>query len=159
MPYTAPELRQDSTAVNTTKFITSAAKPMCICSNAATYGDSPSSAEFHGKMVASKKIEPTKKMITRSTTELVALTIARSGSSASAAAIVAILVPTIEKITTTMPENSAPTPCGKNPSWAVRLEKSISLPGHRPRTNKVPSTMKITMVATFTPANQYSNSP
>jgi hypothetical protein len=38
---------------------------MCICSNAATYGDSEL-GRFHGKMVASKKIDPPKKMITRS---------------------------------------------------------------------------------------------
>jgi hypothetical protein len=110
-------------------------------------------------MVASKKIEPTKKTMTRSTTEFVALTIAFSGSSDSAAAIVAISAPTIEKITTTMPENRAPTPFGNNPPCAVRLEKSMSLPGHKPRTNNVPRTMNSTMVTTFTPANQYSNSP
>ena len=57
-------------------------------------------------------------------TELVALAMARSGSSDSAAAMVAISAPTIEKMTTTMPEKIEPTPLGKNPPCAVRLEKS-----------------------------------
>ena len=71
--------------------------------------------EFHGRITASRKIEPTKKIAIRTTTELVALAMARSGSSDSAAAMVAISAPTIEKITTTMLEKTAPTPSGKNP--------------------------------------------
>ena len=87
------------------------------------------------------------------------MTIARSGSADSAAAMVAISAPTIEKITTTMPEKSAPTPLGKRPPCSVRLEKSRLVPGHRPSTNSAPSAMKTMIAATLIPANQYSNSP
>ena len=58
------------------------------------------------------------------TTEFVALAIALSGSADSAAAMVAISAPTIEKITMTMLEKIAATPFGKNPPCAVRFEKS-----------------------------------
>jgi hypothetical protein len=68
------------------------------------------------------------------TTELVALTIARSGFLDSAAAIVTISAPTIEKITTTMPPKIATAPSGANPPWAVRLVKLSPLSGHRPST-------------------------
>src|SRR5919112_278801 len=118
----SPELRQDSTAVRTTTFMKSAATGMPICSMAATYGDSPSFAEFHGRIVASRKIDPTKKIEIRKTTEFVALAIPRSGSADSAAAIVAISAPTMENTTITIPENSEPAPCGKNPPWFTRLE-------------------------------------
>ena len=37
----------------------SAAQLMPIVSKAATYGDTPSSLEFHGRMTTSRKIEPT----------------------------------------------------------------------------------------------------
>ena len=67
--------------------------------------------------------------------------------------------PTIEKITTTMLEKIAPTPCGRKPPCAVRLLKSKLWPGHRPRTNSAPSTRKTMIAATLMPANQYSNSP
>src|SRR5215213_148570 len=154
-----PEFRQDSTAVSTTKFMMSAAPGIPISAMAATYGDSPSSVEFHGRIVASRKMEPTKKTEIRSTTELVALTIPRSGSADSAAAIVAISAPTIENTTMTMPENNDPTPLGKNPPWSTRFEKSILRPGHKPSTNSDPSPMNTMIVKTLTPANQYSNSP
>src|SRR6476659_6627258 len=127
--------------------------------NAATYGDATSSAEFHGRMTASRKIDPMKKTQIRTTTELVAFEIARSGSSDSAAAMVATSAPTIEKITTTMAENTAPTPFGKNPPCAYRLEKSRLDPGHSPNTYSDPITRKMMIAATLIPANQYSNSP
>ena len=95
----------------------------------------------------------------RATTVFVALVTAFSGSGDSAAAIVAISAPTIEKITTTIAAKIAPTPSGKKPPFAVRLLKSMSWPGQRPKTNSVPSTRKVTMVATLIPANQYSNAP
>jgi hypothetical protein len=109
--------------------------------------------------VTSRKIDPTKKNNTRKITELVALTTARCGSADSAAAMVAISAPTMEKTTITIPEKIAPTPCGMNPPWAVRLEKSRWRPGHRPSTKSAPSPMKTMIVATLIPANQYSNSP
>ena len=71
----------------------------------------------------------------RRITEFVALAIARSGSSDSAAAMVAISAPTIEKMTTRMAEKTAPTPLGKNPPFATRLLKSALLPGQRPNAN------------------------
>ena len=46
--------------------------------------------------------------------------------------MVAISAPTIEKMTTTMPEKTAPTPLGKNPPCAVRLLKSRLLFGQMP---------------------------
>src|SRR5450755_233987 len=112
----SPELRQDSTAVSTTAFITWSAYGIPISFSALTYGDEPSSLEFHGRMTTSRKIEPMKNTAIRTMTELVALAIARAGSLDSAAAMVAISAPTMEKITTTMEENTAPTPLGKKPS-------------------------------------------
>src|SRR5215211_6305710 len=154
-----PEFRQDRTAVSTTKFMISPANGIPISSMADTYGESPSSVEFHGRIVASRKIEPTKKTVMRKTTEFVAFAIPRSGSADSAAAMVAISAPTIEKTTMTIPETSAPEPWGKNPPCWVRLEKSMLRPGHRPRTNSVPNPMKTMIAKTLMPANQYSNSP
>src|SRR3954469_80580 len=130
----SPELRQESTAVRTTAFMMSAAPGMPMRSNALTYGEAPSSWEFHGRITASRNTDPTKKIAMRSTTELVAFEIARSGSLDSAAAIVAISAPTIEKMTTTTPEKIASGPFGRKPPWAVRLEKSASRLGHRPST-------------------------
>ena len=112
----------------------SAAAGMPITSNAATYGESPSFASFHGRIVTSRKIEPTKKSRMRETTALVALAIAFSGFLDSAAAIVTISAPTIEKITTTIPLKIATAPLGANPPCAVRLLKLGPLSGHRPST-------------------------
>ena len=95
----------------------------------------------------------------RQTTELTALVTPRTGSSDSAAATVAISAPTIEKMTTTMPEKRTSGPLGMKPPWAVRFEKSIERPGHRPKTKHEPMTRKMMIVATLMPANQYSNSP
>ena len=111
----SPEFRQDSTAVSTTAFITWSAYGMPIAVSALTYGDAPSSFEFHGRMTHSRKIEPTKKMAIRMITELVALAIDRAGSFDSAAATVAISAPTIEKMTTTMLAKTAPMPSGNRP--------------------------------------------
>ena len=84
---------------------------------------------------------------------------ALSGSDDSAAAIVAISAPTIEKITVTTPTVIAMTPNGKNPPWLHKLEKSIDLFGHKPRTNSEPSARNTMIAATLMPANQNSNSP
>src|SRR6476659_10179938 len=132
---------------------------MPMVSNAATYGEAPRSLSFHGTMMTSRIIDPTKKVATRRITDWVALAIAFSGSCDSAAATVAISAPTIENTTTTMLEKIAPTPCGKNPPWAVRLLTSKPCPGQRPTTKSVPSTRNATMANTLMPANQYSNSP
>ena len=51
------------------------------------------------------------------------------------------------------------TPNGKNPPWLHKLEKSIDLFGHKPRTNSEPSAMNTMIAATLIPANQNSNSP
>src|SRR4051794_4353324 len=107
-----PELRQDSTAVRTTAFMMWSAYGMPISLKAETYGEAASSAEFQGRMTASRKIEPTKKTAIRRITELVARAIALPGSWDSAAAMVATSAPTMEKITTTMAEKIAPTPSG-----------------------------------------------
>src|SRR6476619_5779205 len=101
--------------------------------NAETNGEAASFSPFHGRIVTSRKIEPTKKIAIRRITELAALATALSGSDDSAAAIVAISAPTIEKITVTTPTVIAATPNGKNPPWLHRLEKSIDLCGHKPR--------------------------
>ena len=110
-------------------------------------------------MITSRKIEPTKKMQMRITTELVVLTTACSGSSDSTAAIVATSAPTMEKTTTTMPENIAQGPVGRNPPRLVRLEKSMAWPGQRPRTKQRPRARKMQIAATLIRANRYSNSP
>ena len=132
---------------------------MFIALSAETYGDAASSSEFQGRIVTSRKIEPTKKTQIRVMTELAARATARSGSSDSAAAMVAISAPTIEKITVTTAAPSANAPLGRKPPCAVRLEKSISLLGHRPKTKRVPSARKARIAATLMPANQNSNSP
>src|SRR6478752_4453713 len=54
-----PEFRHDRTAVSTTAFMRSAAKGIPISWKAATYGEAANLAEFHGRMTASRKIEPT----------------------------------------------------------------------------------------------------
>ena len=54
-----PEFRQDSTAVSTTAFIAWSAPGRPICLNAATYGEEPSSTEFHGTISTSRKTDPT----------------------------------------------------------------------------------------------------
>ena len=92
-------------------------------------------------------------------TELAALATARSGSDDSAAAMVAISAPTIEKITVTMATVSALGPSGKKPPLSVRLEKSIPLSGHTPKTKAVARIRKTRIAATLMPANQYSNAP
>src|SRR6476469_11014305 len=94
---------------------------MPISWNAATYGEASRVEEFQGRMTASRKIEPTKKIAMRVITEVAALETARSGSLDSAAAIVAISAPTIEKMTVTTPAVIASLPLGKNPPCAVRL--------------------------------------
>ena len=98
--------------------------------NAVTNGEAAKLSSFHGRIVASRKMEPTKKIAIRTITELRLRH--RSGSADSAAAIVAISAPTIEKMTVTMPTVIAPKPSGMNPPWAHRLEKSIDLFGHKP---------------------------
>src|ERR1700757_2216625 len=130
-----------------------------MCLSAATYGEAPSSTEFHGRITTSRKTEPTKKIPMRATTDLVARWTASPGSLLSAAATVTISAPTMEKITTTMAAKTAPTPFGKKPPCDVRLEKSVWWPGRLPRTNTVPTPRRIAMVATLIPANQNSNSP
>ena len=71
-------------------------------------------------MTASRKIEPTKKIAMRVMTEFAAFETARSGLSDSAAAIVAISAPTIEKITVTTPAVTAEAAVGEEA--AVRGE-------------------------------------
>src|SRR6516164_11626197 len=103
-----------------------------MCLSAATYGEAPSSTEFHGRITTSRKTEPTKKIAMRATTDLVARWTATTGSRLSAAATVTISAPTMEKITTTMAAKTVPTPLGKNPPCDVRLEKSMWWPGSKP---------------------------
>src|ERR1700754_4311074 len=95
----------------------------------------------------------------RMITELAALATAFSGSDDSAAAIVAISGPTIEKITVTMPTVMTLAPIGRKPPGSVKLEKSMDLPGHRPSTKHAPIAMNARIAATLMPANQNSNSP
>src|SRR6185437_14313568 len=61
----SPEFRQDSTAVSTTAFMMWSAYGIPIAWNAATYGEASSAAEFQGRITASRKIEPTKKIAIR----------------------------------------------------------------------------------------------
>ena len=124
-----PEFRQDSTAVSTTAFMMSAAYGMPITSKALTYGDAESSVEFHGRITASRNTDPTKKTAIRATTELVALTTARAGSSDSAAAIVAISGPTIEKITTTMLEKIGADAQREEPAVGGQIAEIPALAG------------------------------
>src|SRR6478609_715047 len=92
-------------------------------------------------------------------TELVAFAMALAGSGDSAAAMVAISAPVMEKMTTTIAAKIAPGPNGKNPPLSVRLLKSMLLLGQIPRTKHPPSTMNTMIAATLIPANQNSNSP
>src|SRR4029450_7455534 len=98
-------------------------------------------------MTARRNVERTKNTAIRVITELAAFDTALSGSDDSAAAIVAISAPTMEKITVTTPTVTAMTPIGKNPSWAHRFEKSSDLFGHKPSTKSEPSPMKTTIAA------------
>ena len=59
---------------------------------------------------------------------------ALSGFFDSAAAMVATSAPVIEKITVTMAAVIPIGPWGRKPPWAVRLEKSMDLCGHKPNT-------------------------
>src|SRR5689334_647998 len=154
-----PEFRQLSTAVNTTAFIRWSAYGMPILVNAATNGEAALVLSFHGRITASRKIEPTKKMTIRTTTALAAFVTAFWGFGDSAAAMVATSAPVIEKITARIPPMMTPDPFGKNPPWAVRFEKSIARSGHSPRTKAVPMTKNVMIAATLIPANQNSNSP
>ena len=86
-------------------------------------------------MTASRKIEPTKKIAIRVMTELAALATARSGLSDSAAAMVAISAPTMEKMTVTTPAVIARPPLGKKPPCEVRLLKSRLALGQMPKMN------------------------
>src|SRR5690242_4465958 len=95
----------------------------------------------------------------RAITELAALATARSGSFDSAAAMVATSAPVIEKITVTTAAVIPQIPKGRNPPCAVRLEKSMDLPGHSPNTYARPIARNTTIAATLIPANQNSNSP
>lgn len=92
-------------------------------------------------------------------TELVARAIDFAGSGDSAAAMVAISAPTIEKITTTMAEKIAAPPRGNQPPCAVRLLKSSPLSGQAPMTKRVPRTRKRMIAAHLMPENPNSNSP
>src|SRR4051795_4032508 len=132
---------------------------MPIFVNAETKGDAPAFSSFQGRMTASRNVEPTKKIAMRVITELAAFDTALSGFADSAAAIVAISAPTMEKMTVTTPTVTAIAPIGKNPPWVHRLEKSSDLCGHRPSTKSEPRPMNTTMAATLMPANQNSNSP
>ena len=74
--------------------------------------------------------------------------------------MVAISAPTIEKMTTTMPEKIAADAVGEEPAMrGTGCEKSMPLPGQRPSTYSVPSTRNTMIAATLMLANQYSNSP
>ena len=53
-----PELRQLSTAVSTTAFMTSSAYGIPILVNAATNGDAATVVSFHGRMIVNSRIEP-----------------------------------------------------------------------------------------------------
>src|SRR4051812_10219100 len=132
---------------------------MPISVNAATKGDAPAFSLFQGRIVASRNVEPTKNTAIRTITELAAFDTALSGSADSAAAIVAISAPTMEKITVTTPTVMAMGPKGKKPPWLHRFEKSSALSGHNPSTNSDPRAMNTTIAATLMPANQNSNSP
>ena len=94
-----------------------------MCLSAATYGDDPSSTEFHGMIATSRNTEPTKKIPIRTATVLVARWTASPGSRLSAAATVTTSAPTIEKITTTIAAKTAPTPFGKKPPCEYRLDR------------------------------------
>ena len=132
---------------------------MPISVNAATKGDAATPSSFHGRIVTSRNAEPTKNTAIRTITEFAAFATARSGFADSAAAMVAISAPTIEKITVTTPTVIAMAPNGKNPPWLHRFEKSIDLFGHNPSTKSPPSPRKAMIAATLIPANQNSNSP
>src|SRR3954447_9872174 len=54
-----PELRQLSTAVSTTAFMTSSAYGIPILVNAATNGDAATVLSFHARITVSRNIEPT----------------------------------------------------------------------------------------------------
>ncbi|GAB2714148.1 hypothetical protein GCM10027089_42740 [Nocardia thraciensis] len=115
-----PEFKHERTAARTTMFMIVLAPGTPIVSSTVTNGDRPGSTVFHGWIVTIRKVDRTKNNRTRIATELVVLLITRPGSGDSAAAIVTTSTPVIEKMTTTMPDTSGPTPLGRNPPTSVR---------------------------------------
>ena len=102
---------------------------------------------------------PTKKTRIRNIIELVALTIPVSGSAIPPPRSCAIPAPTIEKIAVHDAGEARADSVGKETAVGGQLSRG-SGPAIAPRTNSVPSAMKAKRVGkTFTPANQYSNSP
>src|SRR6185503_2546979 len=91
----------------------------------------------------------------RMITELAALATAFSGSLDSAAAMVATSAPVIEKITVTIAAVIPITPNGRNPPWAVKLEKSIDVCGHIPNTYAASITRSMSIAKTLIQANDF----
>src|SRR5579863_2510518 len=82
-----------------------------------------------------------------------------AGSVDSAAAIVTISAPIIEKNTVTEPANTATTPKGANPPYCVRLPKVGPVGEAKPKAKAPQIAMNRTIATTLMEANQNSNSP
>src|SRR5208282_3376376 len=95
----------------------------------------------------------------RHTTVEVMRATARAGSADSAAAIVTISAPIIEKNTVTPAASTASGPFGTNPPCAVRLPKVGVFGPMNPHAYEAASAMNTMIAATLIEANQNSNSP
>lgn len=84
-----------------------------------------------------------------------------SGSRDSAAAMVTISMPPNANATASRPAAIPAIPLGANPSPSPSrwVDPTGSVPGSRPNTSSTPMTRNPTITATFSAANQNSNSP
>lgn len=111
-----PEFAADSTAVNTTKFITSPANGMPIDWNTSTNGLVSTPDLCHGINAAITAIEPMKKIARRNTVVCTAFGIALDGSFVSPAATPTTSVPENANTTVSSVEKIGSTPFGSHPS-------------------------------------------
>ncbi len=111
-----PEFAADSTAVSTTKFITSPANGMPIDWNTSTNGLVSTPDLCHGINAAMTAIEPMKKIARRSTVVCTALGMAFDGSFVSPAATPTTSVPENANTTVSNVEKIGSMPFGSQPS-------------------------------------------
>ena len=110
-----PEFAADSTAVSTTKFITSPANGMPMLWNTSTNGLASTPDCFQGISAAMTAIEPMKKIARRNTVVCTAFGIARSGFLVSPAATPTTSVPEKANTTVRSVENTGIIPLGNQP--------------------------------------------
>ena len=122
-----PEFAAESTAVSTTKFMTSPANGIPIDWNTSTNGLVSTPARCQGISAAITRIEPMKNTARRSTVVCTAFGMAREGSLVSPAATPTTSVPENANTTVSKVDRIGAMPWGNQPS-AVKLANSGALP-------------------------------